>query len=51
MCWDKSIHFPVLIHQEIEENWTRAIADIRSELGLILKDDQLEKQPNKAIAS
>ncbi|MBE9126631.1 MULTISPECIES: Coq4 family protein [unclassified Coleofasciculus] len=39
-----------LLAYRFEENWARAIADIRSELGLVLKDEQLEKQPNKATA-
>ncbi|MBE9093020.1 Coq4 family protein [Tychonema sp. LEGE 07203] len=37
-----------LLTYRFEENWTRPIADIRAELGLILKDEQLEKQQNKA---
>ncbi|MGB5961173.1 MAG: Coq4 family protein [Coleofasciculaceae cyanobacterium] len=39
-----------LLAYRFEENWVRAIADIRAELGLILEDEQLERQPNQARA-
>ncbi|WP_414565778.1 MULTISPECIES: Coq4 family protein [unclassified Anabaena] len=39
-----------LLAYRFEENWGRAIADIRAELGLILADEQLERQSNQAIA-
>lgn len=38
-----------LLVYRFEENWTRAIADIRSELGLVLEDEQLGIEAGSAI--
>ncbi|MEA5502729.1 Coq4 family protein [Halotia wernerae UHCC 0503] len=40
-----------LLSYRFEQNWTRAIADIRAELGLVLKDEQLEQEPSREIAT
>ncbi|MEM8781040.1 MAG: Coq4 family protein [Cyanobacteria bacterium P01_G01_bin.49] len=39
-----------LLVYRFEENWERPIADIRAELGLVLADEQLDREPDRAIA-
>ncbi|WP_193874250.1 Coq4 family protein [Coleofasciculus sp. LEGE 07092] len=40
-----------LLAYRFEENWTRAIADIRAELALVLADEQLEQEPSREMAT